>query len=113
MSDYWGDSPIHPIIDRPGQYKIVRLDFNRDLNDARNSYLDLSLHRDGVTRRLRFLRPQRLVIEEGFPAATHGMIILDIRHRQWDDLRVEVADYEASRGAITFCAADVIELNIA
>lgn len=109
--DTWGDSPVHPIVERPHEFDIVRLDYHNDPNDSRNSFLDLTLKRDATVRRLRFLRPQRLVIEEGFPASTRGMIILDIQHRQWDDLRVEVADFESSHGSITFCAAQVIDLD--
>ncbi len=108
----WRGSPIHPIIDSPHEYEIVRFDLHNDPLDSRNSYLDLVLQRQHTIRRLRFLRPQRIMIEEGFPAATHGMIILDIRDRQLDDLRVEVADFEASRGSIQFVAADVTDLDV-
>jgi len=111
MTETWGGSPIHPIIDRPHEYKISRFDYHNDLDEPRNSFIDLTLRRDDSERRLRFLRPQRLVIDEGFPSPTGGMIILDIRDRQWEDLRVEVADYEASHGSVTFCAADVIDLD--
>ena len=109
--DTWGDSPIHPIVDRPHEFDIIRLDYNNDPLDSRNSYIDMTLKRDESIRHLRFLRPQRLVIEEGFPASTGRMIILDILHRQWDDLRVEVADFEASHGSLSFCAAEVIDLD--
>ncbi|MGC4002577.1 MAG: hypothetical protein QM811_05300 [Pirellulales bacterium] len=98
MNDMWGDSPIHPILDRPHEYEILRFDYHNDPRDHCTSYLDLTLSRQSTIRRLRFLRPQRLVIEEGFPATTNGMIILDIRHRQWENLKVEVADFEASQG---------------
>ncbi len=109
--EMWGVSPIHPIIDRPHEYDILRFDLHNDPLDCRNTYLDLTLRRQHVVRRLRFLRPQRIVIEEGFPASTRGMVILDIRDRQWDDLRVEVTDFEASHGKLTFVAADVIDLD--
>lgn len=105
------DRLVHPIIEHPHKYEIVRLDYQCDRENPRDNYLDLSLRRDGVTRRLRFLRPQRLIIEEGFPAPTGGMEIFDIRHQQWDDIRVEVSDFEASHGAITSYAADVIDLD--
>ena len=94
--EMWDGSPIHTIIDRPHEYDIVRFDLHNDPVDYRNSYLDLTLRRQQVVRRLRFLRPQRIVIEEGFPVTTRGMVILDIRDRHWDDLRIEVADFEAS-----------------
>ncbi len=110
--DMWGGSPIHPIIDSPHNYEIIRFDLHNDPLDYRNTYLDLTLQQQQTIRRLRFLRPQRIVIDEGFPAATHGMIILDIRDRQWEDLRVEVADFEGNHGSVTFVAADVVDLDV-
>ena len=111
MSDIWGGSPIHPIIDRPHECEITRFDYHNDPDEPRNSFIDLTLRRGASERHLRFLRPERLVIDEGFPSPTHGMIILDIRDRQWNDLRVEVADFESSHGSVTFCASDVIDLD--
>lgn len=102
---------IHPIIDRPHEFVIVRLEYHNDPDDWRNSNLDLVLRREGEVRRLRFLRPQSLKIEEGFPSPTHGMVILDISDRQWDGLNVEVADFEASHGKIQFYAESVIDLD--
>ena len=111
MTDAWGGSPIHPIIDRPHEYDITRFDYHIDPDEPRNSFIDLTLRRGSAERHLRFLRPQKLVIDEGFPSPTRGMIILDIRDRLWEDLRVEVADFEASHGSVTFYAADVIDLD--
>ena len=105
------ESPVHTIIDRPHEYDVIRFDYNHDPKDHTHSYIDLTLRKGGILRRLRFLRPQSLKIEEGFPGSTHGMVILDIRHRQLDGLGVEVADLEASPGAITFFAAEVIDLD--
>lgn len=102
---------IHPIIDRPHEYEIVRLDYHNDPDNFRNSFLDLTLRYRSIIRRLRFLRPQRLVIGEGFPTSTHGMTVLDISGRHWDDIRVEVGNFEASPGAVTFYASDVIDLD--
>ena len=39
------------------------------------------------------------------------MKILDISKRQWQDLGVAVLDFEASHGAITFWAKDVMDLD--
>jgi len=108
----WNDSPLHPIIDKPHQFQILRVDYQIDPDDYRNSFIDLVLRRGQVTRRLRFLRPQNLKIEEGFPfLATSGLQVLDISHRQLDDLTVEVSDFEATPGAISFYAAEVIDLD--
>lgn len=111
MAATYGDSPIHPILDRAHEFEIVRFDLNRDVDDPRNDFLDLTLRREKDVRRLRFIRPRSIKIEEGFPAPTGGMVILDIRHRQWEDVTVKVADFEASNGAVTFYAADVIDLD--
>ena len=48
----------------------VRLDYHNDPDNLRNSFLDLTLRRRSIVRLLRFLRPQRLVIGEGFPTAS-------------------------------------------
>ena len=42
---------------------------------------------------------------------TRGMIILDVRHWQWEDIGVQVADFEASHGSVTFYAAEVMEVG--
>lgn len=105
------DSPNHPIIDCPSSYRIVRLDFHIEPDDYRKSFIDLTLERGGEVRHLRFVGPQSLVIEEGFPMWTGGMVIRDIRERQWDDLKVQVDDFEASGGNLKFYAADVIDLD--
>jgi hypothetical protein len=45
---------------------------------------------------LRFWQPTNLSIEQGFPAATHGMVFYD-RSGDWlDGIGVEVADFEAT-----------------
>lgn len=106
------ESRPHKIIDRPHEYRVIRLDLQIDHNHRENTFLDLTLLRKDVVRRLRFLRPTNLIIDEGFPEPTNGMQILDIRHKQWDDVKVQVTDFEgASHGAITFLAADVIDLD--
>ncbi len=98
----YDDSPIHPVLKKAHEFAIVRFDYHVDHDNWRNSYLDLHLQRATELGRLRFRRPQSLRIEEGFPNATYGMVILDITHRQWDDVRVQVTDFEASHGKISF-----------
>jgi len=102
--------PQHPIIERPYEYAIADLRYHMGL-DGSEPFLDLILVRGGTTRRLRFLSPQNLQIEHGFPAPTSGMVILNVRGRQLDRLGVQVADWEASHGGITFYARDVIDLD--
>lgn len=107
---YDGD-PDHPIIDKPLQYQIVEFCYHHDPDDVGNSYVDMTLRRGDTLRRLRFLGPQELEIEKGFPQPTQGMCILDVRHRQLDGIGVRVADFEASWGKVTFWAHEVIDLS--
>lgn len=111
MADMYGDNPVHPIVDKPWQFDIVRFDLHHDPDDHRADYLDLWLRRGDELRRLRFKQPSSIKIEKGFPRATGGMIILDVRNWGWEDVGVEVADFEASHGSVTFYAKDVVELG--
>jgi hypothetical protein len=104
--------PYHPIIDRPWQYEIAEFRYHVDPNDWSASFIDLHLRRGSVIRRLRFFAPQNLKIEPGFPLATGGMCIIDIRERQWDRVGIEVADFEGSSGSITFFARNVLDLDV-
>lgn len=104
------EEPIHPIIDRPHEYYIMSLNFVRSYDDQ-EAYLDLELQRGEVVRRLRFLSPHELEIEKGFPMPTGGMVIYDVRARQWENIGVRVDDFEASRGSIKFWAREVIDLD--
>jgi len=97
--------PSHPIIDRPNEYRILSLRYDTG-SEAGEPFIDLHLGRGTIVRKLRFWSP-----EEGFPEPTHGMMILDVRARQMDGLGVQVADVEASWGAITFWARDVVDLD--
>ena len=102
--------PPHPIIDRPHEYSIADLRYHVGLDGA-EPFIDLILQRKDAVRRLRFLSPRQLIIEDGFPEPTSGMEILDVSRRQLGDLRVRVGDCEASHGAITFWARDVVDLD--
>jgi hypothetical protein len=103
--------PDHPIICRPWEYHILDFHYHYDPEDWKQSYIDLTLRKGSTVRRLRFLGPRSLKVEEGFPAPTGGMEILDVRHRQMEGVGVHVHDFEASPGAITFWAADVLDLD--
>lgn len=100
-----------PIIEKPWLYSIAEFRYHVGL-DGSEPYIDLTLQRDSVTRRLRFRFPQNLQIEEGcFPAPTGGMKILDVRKGQLDGIGVHVSDFEGTRGAITFWAREVADLD--
>jgi len=100
--------PVHSIIETPHECRIGLFHYHVGL-DGTEPYIDMDLHRDGVVRRLRFWSPDSLKIEEGFPNPTHGMEIRDIRARGWERRGVQVADFEASFGAITFWARGVVD----
>ena len=107
------NDPDHPIIDSPWEYSIAEFRYHVGL-DGTEPFIDLILERDALTRRLRFWSPQDLQIESGcFPHATGGMAILDVRKRQLDGLRIHVTDFEGTKGAITFWARDIEDLDSA
>jgi hypothetical protein len=67
---YDGD-PDHPIIERPWEYEIVSLCYHNDPGEWSASYVDMTLGRGDVIRRLRFLGPQDFAVEKGcFPRPT-------------------------------------------
>jgi hypothetical protein len=101
----------HPIIHAPHEYEIIDFNYHHDPYEYSKSYIDLTLQKDEVVRRLRFLEPKDLMIEKGFPSPTRGMAILDVSHHQLDRINIRVADFEASHGEVTFWAFDVIDLD--
>lgn len=103
--------PPHPIIKRPHEYRIVGLRYEMNWESPEESFLDLRLEKDGLVRNLRFWAPRDLKIEEGFPQPTGGMQILDVSSRQLEGVTVEVSDFEASWGDITFLARSVVDLD--
>jgi hypothetical protein len=105
------ESPIHPILDRAHEFDIVRFDLHHDPDDYMNDFLDLTMRRGDEHRRLRFVRPHDFRIGRGFPTSTRGMVILDVRSRQMEDIGVKVADFENTTDGVTFYAADVVDLD--
>src|SRR5262245_39914674 len=103
--------PDHAIIDRPFEYEILEFCYHNDPDDSRNGYLDLALRLGDDVRRPRFLQPQDLEIEKGFPRPTGGMCILDVRDRRLEGIKVRVADFEASWGKVSFWAREVLDLG--
>jgi len=104
------ETHIHPILECPSQYQIEALACHFDLEDEDGSYLDLTLRKEEEHITLRFRRPVNIVIEAGFPHPTGGMVIYDRSKDGLENIGVEVADYEASHGAITFLAKSVSRL---
>jgi hypothetical protein len=106
------EDPPHPIVERPWEYQIIGLNYQIPLDETA-PFLDLSLRKGSVVRRLRFLYPRELTIERGFPIHTGGLLSSDVSARQWDGIGVRVHDFEGTQGAVEFWAADVIELDFA
>jgi len=102
--------PDHQIIKAPWTYEIVGLEYRRDLNLDFEPYIDLTLEREGIIRKLRFLGPNGLEIRGGFPFSA-GLSIVDISTRQMDGINVQVCNFENCDGCPEFFARDVIDLD--
>ena len=104
--------PDHPILEKPWTYDIASIAYHHDLGDWRGSYVDLTLVRGPVVRRLRFLIPSDFEIEKGFPHGNPGLRILDVRRRQLEDINIRVDNVdEPSGGAVRFWAREVVDLD--
>jgi hypothetical protein len=106
------NEPHHPILEKPWQYRIAEFRYSNGA-DGSEPFIDLYLVRESTHRRLRFLRPRDLVIEEGcFPEPTGGMVILDSHARQLEGMNVRVTDCEGTRGGLSFWADSVHDLDL-
>jgi hypothetical protein len=103
------DEPNHPIIDEPWTYEIERIDWRPSPVTA-DSVIDLTFRKGEARRRLRFLSPTSVKVDEGFCGQCFGLAIRDIRGRGWDRVRIEVVNFEQDAG-ITFYAAAVVDLD--
>lgn len=101
--------PQHPIIDKPWTYELERIDWRPSPMIA-ESFIDLTFRRGDERRRLRFLSPTQVRVDQGFCGQCSGLAIHDIRKRGWDRVRIEVVNFEQDPG-ITFLAADVVDLD--
>jgi hypothetical protein len=105
------EDPIHSIIERPWQYKIISLCYYQSHPESIEPFIDLTLRKGNVLRHLRFYSPQELEIEKGFPYSTSGFCIYDVSARGMEGLGVRVDDFEAGGGAVRFWARKVIEIE--
>jgi hypothetical protein len=101
--------PQHPILVEPWTYELERIDW-RPSPAIAESFLDLTFRRGSERRRLRFLSPTQVKVDQGFCGQSYGLAIHDIRRRGWDGVRIEVVNFESAPG-ITFYAADVVDLD--
>ena len=101
---------IHSIIDKPHTYDLIDLHWHLNQDDFSSTYIDLTLNKEGVIKKLRFDLPVQINIGDGFSGNICGMEILDITSQQLDRIGVEVRNFEQDAG-ITFKANKVIEIK--
>jgi hypothetical protein len=100
----------HPIVDAPYRYKVVDFHYHGSLEDPDEKWIDMVLQKGDEKRRLRFMRPVTITMEEAFPECP-GFYIADLSKDGLEDLKVRVGDFEAGGGGISFWAAGVIDLD--
>lgn len=105
------DDPDHPILDNPFSWELLELTYRRDQRVVWQSHIDMVLQREGETRRLRFYNPREIEWCPGGVPNSNGMCILDVSRRQMEGLGVRVTNFEQSRGAPTFWAERVVDLD--
>lgn len=105
------DRIYHSIVESPHLYDIDFFSYKFVESNISESYIDMHLRNGGELIQLRFWGPQDLEIEKGFPQATGGMFIEDIRSHGLESLNIYVGDFEASHGSVTFWAKSVEKLN--
>ena len=98
---------IHPILDRPHQYRVTEFKYVIDWEEPRLSFIDMRLCFNSDQVLLRFWQPVNLSIEAGFPYPTSGMVFYDRCADSLQDISIEVADFESSNGSILFSAREV------
>jgi hypothetical protein len=101
----------HPIIDKPWEYRIVYLQYDCSSDNYLEHFFEMWLEKDSTIRKLKFIAPRQIKIEDGFPSPTYGMEILDISNRGLENVNVWVTNFEASSGAVTLYAKDLIEIK--
>lgn len=104
-----GEDPEHPILPHACLWDLIEFTYHCQPNDHQGSYIDLTFSREGVVRKLRFLRPQNVELSDG-RLKSSGMLILDISRRQLEGLNVRVITFERPYGVPTFWAYDVREV---
>lgn len=106
------DEPkLHSILDRPHEYDISDFRYHVDRDEPSESFIELTLQKNAVSVTLRFWQPINLKIEEGFPQPTRGMVFYDRAADGLENIGVEVADFESSWGALSFCARSVEKIT--
>ncbi len=98
-------STEHPILAEPWTYAITEIQRGEDL-------VDVTLRRAADVRRLRFLRPASVTIDErALERPTSGIEIRALPHPEIDGIGVCVDSREGMEGVLVLLAADVIDLE--
>jgi hypothetical protein len=105
------EKKLHSILSNSHEYKLCDFHYHVDFSDPNESFIEMSLQKNLERVTLRFWQPIKLKIEEGFPQATGGMVFYDVSTHGLEDIGVEVADFEASWGSVTFSAKYVEKIN--
>jgi hypothetical protein len=98
---------LHSILSTPHEYEIGEFRYHINNEDPSQSFIEMTLQKNAEAVTLRFWQPINLKIEEGFPQSTGGMVFYDVSANGLENIGVEVADFEASSGAVTFSAKSV------
>lgn len=101
-----GVDPLHPIIDKPEEYRLLEVRYRAA--EVKEPYIDLLVARDQEYRTLRFMRPRVLQIERELPESPSGVEVRDVSAQNLKDMALWVS---AADGAITFWARKVHEID--
>jgi len=106
------DDPNHPILESPWLWEINRIEWAAGTGET-PSDLDVTFIRGAVSRARRFIDAQDVTvnIEGRLPVQFGEMVILDIRGRQLDGLRVQVTEGGASGSPLELYARRVEEVS--
>jgi hypothetical protein len=97
----------HPVLPGSEHYRITRIQHDADLESGQSTLvLHLAHRQTGERRVLSFTGAQC----DHLLAHHYGLYLLDIRHRGWESLRVEVGEFFED-GGVYFYAADVRDIT--
>jgi hypothetical protein len=86
---------------------LIDIRYHLDPEDFSNSFIELTAQtRTGEKRSLKFGQVSNLKIDSGFCGSLSGMVIVDIKSRQWGHSKIEVQNFEQDPG-VTFLAASM------
>lgn len=102
------EPPEHPILQGGTAYAVVAVSPDPDERDP-DAFLDVTLRRNELQRRLRFVRPAQVHVDrEALARGPVGLRVLAPPHPELDGLRVLAVDAEG--GHLMLWAEDVVEL---